>query len=293
MARIATRQYGVISLAQLVDLGLTRQAVAARARDGRLHRVHRGVYAVGHRHLTRNGRWLAAVLAAGPTAALSHRHALALWELRPHPAGAIDITVVSRGRRHRAGIRFHCVRSLAPDDRTIRDGIPVTSVARALLDYASTASAQQLRTVIEAAERLELLDGRAIQDILDRSPGRATRRLRAALAEITDAVPWTRSELEREFLTLVREAGLPEPQVNVSVLGDDADFFWPHARLVVEADSWGFHRTRARFEEDRRRDTRRQLHGLRAIRITQRRIHTERIRVQAELRALIERTDLL
>jgi predicted transcriptional regulator of viral defense system len=293
VAEIASRQYGVISVAQLVDLGLTRQAVAARARDGRLHRLHRGVYAVGHRHLTTEGRWLAAVLASGPSAVLSHRHALALWQLRPHPSGPIDITVLSRGRRRRAGIRFHCVRVLAPQDVTVVNAIPVTSVPRTLLDYARTATTHQLRTALEAAERLELFDGGAIHALLDRSPGKATTKIRTVLAEMTGTIPWSRSELERQFLELIREAGLPEPQVNMSVTGAAADFYWPAQRLVVEADSWGFHRTRAQFEEDRRRDAQRTLDGLRTIRLTQRRMQQERTRVQAGLRALLEHQNLL
>jgi very-short-patch-repair endonuclease len=274
-------------------LGFTKREIYRRVQAGHLHRIGRGVYAVGHRRLTTRARWLAAVLACGPTAALSNRFALALRGLRPTPPGPIEVTVVGSGRRSPPGIRLHRARTRSPQDVITVDAIPVTSLPRTLIDYAQSASPAQLRTVLEAAERFELLDDRAIQETLDRSPGRATKRLRAALAEITDTVPWTRSELEREFLTLVREAGLPEPQVNVSVLGDDADFFWPHAGLVVETDSWGFHRTRARFEEDRRRDTRRQLHGLRAIRLTQRRIQSDRAAVQADLRAFLTDPDLL
>lgn len=294
LAVLATRQHGVVSLAQLTELGLTRQAVALRAKAGRLHRVHRGVYAVGHRDLTIKSRWMAAVLACGPGAVLSHRAALALWELRPRPNGPIDVTSPGFGsHRRKPGIRLHGTRLLPPADVTVVDSIPVTSVARAFLDYARTANSQQIRTAVEAAERLELFDGRAMTELLDRSPGKATTKLRAVLTEMTDTVPWSRSELERHFLELVREAGLPEPQVNMNVLGDDADFYWPAQRLIVETDSWGFHRSRAQFEEDRRRDTQRALYGLTTIRITQRRIRTERPRVQAELAALLDHPDLL
>ena len=277
----------MVSLAQLRELGLSSSVVHNRTKAGRLHRIHRGVYAVGHRNLPTKARWLAAVLACGPEAVLSHRAALALWELRPAPSRPYDVTVVARGRSGPAGVRVHCVRALEAFDRAVFDGIPVTSVARAMLDYSAIATPNELRTALEAAERLERLDGRAIAELIERSPGRATTRLRDALAAMTGAVPWTRSELEREILALVREAGLPEPQCNVTVLGTEVDFFWPGQGLVVEADSWGFHRTRARFEEDRRRDMQRQLHGLRAIRITQRRIEGERARVQAELQKLL------
>jgi predicted transcriptional regulator of viral defense system len=293
VAAIATRQHGVVSVAQLKALGLTRQAIAFRAKTGRLHRLHRGVYAVGHRNLTTKGRWMGAVLSCGPSAVLSHRAALALWELRPKPSAPYDVTILAVGGRRKPGVRVHSTRALPPTDVTTVDAIPVTAVPRTLLDYAKTANAQQIRTAIEAAERLELFDGRAMTDLLDRSPGRATTKIRAVLADMTDTVPWSRSELERYFLELIREAGLPEPQVNMKVLGEDADFYWPTKRVIVETDSWGFHRSRTQFEEDRRRDTQRALQGLQSIRLTQRRMQTERARVQADLRALLDDSDLL
>jgi predicted transcriptional regulator of viral defense system len=145
LARLAARQHGVVSLDQLRDLGLTRDAVSWRAQSGHLHRIRRGVYAVGHRRLTQRARWLAAVLACGPSAVLSHRAALALWALRPAPAGPIDVTAVARGRRPGEGIRLHCVRSLDPVDRLTIDAIPVTTVTRTLLDYAEVAKRQEPR----------------------------------------------------------------------------------------------------------------------------------------------------
>jgi very-short-patch-repair endonuclease/predicted transcriptional regulator of viral defense system len=289
LARLATRQHGVVSLWQLRALGLCASTVRHRVAAGRLHRVHVGVYVVGYRRLSPRGRWLAAVLACGPGAVLSHLAALALWELRPHPPGPLDVTVVARGRRGPAGIRVHCVRALDPRDHLVRDAIPVTTVARALLDYAGASSAQQLRTALEAADRRDLLDTREIQACIARSPGRATRALTDALAALTGAAPWTRSELERAFLALIRAAGLPEPQANVLVAGHQVDFFWPAAGLVVEVDGYAFHRGRRSFESDRRRDTDMALAGLRTIRLTQRRIAREPERVQAELRVLLAR----
>ena len=277
----------MVALRQFVEVGFTRQAIAKRAAAGRLRRRYRAVYVVGHHRLTAKGEWLAAVLAAGLTAVLSGRAALALYKVLPIPSGPVDVTVVTTGRRSPPGIRLHCVRALHPDDVTVVDGIPVTSVHRALLDYAATASLQQIRTALEAAERLELLDGRAMHALLDRSPGRATTKLRRALSELEGPAPWTQSELERRFLELVREAGLPEPQVNTSETAGPADFYWPSQRLIVEVDGWQWHRTRAQFEEDRRRDTQRALNGIRTIRLTQRRIAHERARVQHELTTLL------
>ncbi len=276
IAALAARQHGVVSIAQLLALGLSHKAVWDWVQAGHLHRLYRGVYAVGHRRLTPHGRWMAAVLACGPGAALSHRAALALWQLRSHSSGPIDVTVAARGRTGFAGIRVHCARTFDPTDRAIIDAIPVTTVARALLDYAETASASDLRHAVEAAERRELLDARQVADVLARSPGRhGVKALRAAITAHTGEAPWTRSELERRVLTLVRAAGLPEPQCNVFLYGELVDFYWPQFRLVLEADSWGFHRTRAQFEKDRRRDALFLTKNIRVLRITQRRIENE------------------
>lgn len=288
---MAARQHGVVSWPQLAALGLSRNAVHQRAKAGRLHRVHRGVYAVGHARLTLRGRWMAAVLACGPQAVLSHRSALALHDLRPVPAGPIDVTVPARGRKGPPGLRLHCVRALDPRDRTRKDAIPVTTVARALLDYADTARPQQLRLALEAAERRDALDGRALAALLHRSPGRrGLKALSAALRELGDEAPWTRSELENHVLALVRHYGLPEPQCNVVVDGFTVDAYWPEANLVLEADSWHFHKTRAQFEEDRRRDAELQARGKRAIRVTQRRLTREGAAVATLILGLLERS---
>jgi very-short-patch-repair endonuclease len=276
-----------VALRQLRALGLSDKNVHDRARAGHLHRRYRGVYAVGHRRLTRKGRWMAAVLACGPTAVLSHGPALVLWQLASHSAGPIDVTAVARGRTSPDGVRLHCVRALDPADRTTIDAIPVTTVARALLDYAETTSASNLRHALEAAERRELLDARQIADVLERSPGRrGSRPLRQAITQHTGEAPWTRSRLEREVLTLVRAAGLPEPHCNVMLHGELVDFYWPRYKLVLEADSWDFHRTRAQFEKDRRRDAILQVAGIRVLRVTQSRIEREPERVAAEIWAL-------
>jgi very-short-patch-repair endonuclease/predicted transcriptional regulator of viral defense system len=292
LARLAHRQHGVVSLRQLDDLGFSRTAVRRRVEVGRLHRLHRGVFAVGHRRLTLRARWLAAVLACGPAAVLSHGAALALWDLRPQPAGAIDVTVVARGRRGLPGVRLHCVRALNPDDRLTREAIPVTTVARTLLDYAEIAPADQLRTALDAADRRELLDTRELEHLLDRSPGRrGAQALTRALTQLTGPAPWTRSEFERQFLALVRAAGLPEPQCNVVVAGVEVDFFWPAARVAVETDGYGFHGGRSQFETDRARDARLAVAGIRTVRLTQRRLHNDRREVEAQLHQLLQ--DLL
>ncbi len=255
VAALATRQHGVVATWQLQRLGYSYRQVAGRAAGGRLHRIHRGVYAVGHRRLSSKGRWLAAVLAYGTEAVLSHGPGVALFGLRPRPAGDIDVTVPGRSRHGRKGIRIHSVRALADADRTVVDGIPVTSLARTLLDYADVARHQRLRLALEAADRLELLDIRVIDELLARSGGHHGQApLKAALAELSGSAPWTRSELERRFLALVRNACLPEPHANSIVAGLLVDFHWPRHRLVVEVDSYQYHRSRQAFETDRERD---------------------------------------
>jgi len=221
---------------------------------------------------------MAAVLACGPDAVLSHRAAIALWELRPTPSAKapIDVTVPGRTRKGREGIRVHNVRKLHDDDRARVDGIPVTSVHRTLLDYAEAAGCQQLRLAIEAAERRDLLDGRRLKQLYARSRGRrGLEPLTEATAELRGPAPWTQSELERAFLALIRDAAVPEPQANVLVQGYLVDFWWPAERVVVELDGFHWHKTRRSFEEDRRKDARLQVAGIRPLRLTERRLRSE------------------
>ena len=273
MAELASLQHGVVARWQLLQLGLTADMIQDRITAGHLHRIYRGVYAVGHRRLTLKGRWMAAVLACGPDAVLSHRAAAALWDLRPVPSGPLDVTAPGRRRRGHAGIRVHSVRTLHDDDRATVDGIPVTAVHRTLLDFAEQARQQQLRHAVEAAMRMDLLDGRKLDELLARSRGRhGLAPLKAVIADIRGPAPWTQSELERAFLSAIREAGLPEPQANVIVEGYLVDFWWPEARLVVEVDGYGFHKGRRQFDEDRVRDAKLQLADCRVLRVTQPRL---------------------
>ncbi|MGI8804730.1 MAG: type IV toxin-antitoxin system AbiEi family antitoxin domain-containing protein [Thermoleophilaceae bacterium] len=254
LAELATCQRGVIAYRQLASLGFAAGAIQRRVRAGRLKPLHKGVYAVGHRSLTLHGHWMAAVLACGPGAMLSHRDAAELWGLRESAAAAIDVTAIGRSRHSQPGIRVHRPRSLHPEDRTIRDGIPVTSLARTLLDLAEVLNPRQLDHAVEEAERRRLLDLRAIERLLRRSRGhRGVRPLRKALAGQLPGLG-ARSELERRFVDLCRDGGLPLPALNTSVERFTVDALWPKERLVVELDSYAFHRTRKAFEGDRERD---------------------------------------
>ena len=209
VAELAARQWGVISSGQLRALGVEAREVGHRVSVGRLHRLHRGVYAVGHERLGREGRYLAAVLACGKRAVLSHRSAAAWWDLLQTAQTQVDVTS-PHGRHAIAGVRRHQARSLAAQDTTAYRGIPITSIARTLLDLAATVRPDRLERALAQAQRLQLYDHAAIADVLSRSNG---HRGRAALTRAAAQEPkLTRSELEVMFLRLVRRAGLPEPE---------------------------------------------------------------------------------
>ncbi len=277
----------MVALWQLRVLGYPPSAVNRAVARGQLHRIHRGVYAVGHRRLTARGRRMAAVLACGAGAVLSHRSAAALWDLGSPPAGPIEVTG-GRTRRRVPGVRFHAARNLSAEDVTVHDGIPVTAVERTLLDLAEVLGPQRLRRALEAAERTERLDWRALQATLERHSGaRGIRALRAAMSELRGSAPWTQSELENAFLALIRDAGLPEPHCNVLVQGELVDCFWPARPLVVELDGFRFHRTRRSFEADRRRDVKLQLAGIPVLRFTHARIEQEPRQVLREVAGML------
>ncbi|MBA2256229.1 MAG: type IV toxin-antitoxin system AbiEi family antitoxin domain-containing protein [Thermoleophilaceae bacterium] len=287
-AALANRQHGVIAHHQLERLGLGRGAVRRAVEAGRLHPVHKGVYAAGRAELTLRGRWMAAVLACGPGAILSHRDAAHLWGLRESRAATIDVTAVGRSRHKRRGLRVHRPRSLHPDDRTIRDGIPVTTLSRTLLDLAEVLNARQLERAVEDTERLRLFDLRAVDRLLARSHGRrGVRPLREMLAPHRLPALEARSELERRFVDLCRDACLPLPALNVSVEGHEVDAFWPSERLIVELDGFAFHRTRKAFEQDRVRDAALQLANYRVLRVTYRRLEAEPATVAETVRSLL------
>jgi Transcriptional regulator, AbiEi antitoxin/Protein of unknown function (DUF559) len=268
IAALAHRQNGVVARRQLIALGYTAREIQRRLEAGRLHIVHRGVYAVGHRRLTVRGRWMAAVLACGPGAVLSHRDAAALHGLRrAGTVKAVHVTTTTRSKL-RPGIVVHNVRHLDPKDCTKVDGIPVTSVHRTLLDYAETARPHELRWAFEAYDRADLLDMGKLDEVIARNRGRHGIRPLTALISTYRGAPDTRSRNERCFLALIGAAGLPEPSVNVAVVGIVVDFFWPQHRLVVEVDSYLFHHTPADRAADRRKERTLRAAGCEVKRVT-------------------------
>jgi very-short-patch-repair endonuclease len=283
IAELATRQHGVVARRQLLALGIGDGAIDGRRAKGWFHPLHRGVYAVGHTAIGRHGHWMAAVLAGGPGAALSHSSGGALLEMAEEQPGTIHVTIPRSGRS-RPGIRFHASR-LPPDERGAVDGIPVTSPARTILDLAATAGRAAAEQALLAAEARHPRARDELTALLARRPGRAGARAARALIEKPRA--FTRSELERRFLALVRAAGLPEPEVNARVGGFEVDCVWPPERVAVELDGHAFHASRAAYEGDRARDRALQAAGWRVVRITWRQLAEEPHALIADLRALL------
>jgi very-short-patch-repair endonuclease len=270
IADLATRQHGVISTIQLRDLGLDKHWVRRRMANGLLHRLYPGVYSVGVTTVSLRGRYLAGVFACGPGAALSHRSAADVWGLRPN-ATRVEVTVRQK-RPGAPGITAHRTRLLDPLDFTIRDGIPVTSVARTLLDLSAVVRPADLEVAVDRAERLRIFDLTAVIDVLERARGRkgATllRRVVAAYEASTQ-----KSELERCFRTLLSGApDLPRARFNALVDGEtgthEVDAHWPDQRLVVQLDGFEFHRTRRDFERDAESDADLEVAGWRVMRLT-------------------------
>jgi very-short-patch-repair endonuclease len=266
IAALAAAQHGVVARRQLLQLGLSNELVDHRIRGERLHRLHQGVFALGHPVLTIEGRWMAAVLAGGAGAVLSHAMAAAAWGLRPIGAGAIHITVPGHaGRKRRAGFRIHRSTTLEPRDRTTHRGIPITAAARTILDLATILKGRPLEQALDRAEQLRLVD---FAD-LGPQPGRpGSPSLQATLSRFTAGAFVTRSEMEERFLALCDDHGLPRPNVNTRIEGEEVDFVWRDARLIVEVDGYAYHRSPSAFEADRERDVILVLAGWQVLRFT-------------------------
>jgi very-short-patch-repair endonuclease len=271
IAELADRDHGIVDVRGLYSVGATQRQIGRRLMSKRLVPLHRGVYAYGHRRLTNEGWWLAAVRAIGPGAILSHTHGAALLGLRPPLLGRINVTVQSTGRRQRRGIRVHNTQRLPADHVTVVDRIPVTTVARTLADLAGTLDTPALMRAIEAAERRRVLD---VPSVLAVSAGRpGAQRLRRLLARET---PHTRSDFEAALVALCDDYAIPRPLTNTEVHGYEVDAYWPGRNLVVELDSWEFHGTRGAFERDRERDADLHAYGITTLRFTYAQVTTRR-----------------
>lgn len=290
IAAIAERQGGVVARVQLLALGLGAAAIDRRVLGGRLYPMHRGAYLVGHRVVGVVGRHWAAVLACGDGAVLSHASAADAWEIRTSAAGTIHVTVGPGGRRKRSGIRVHRNGPLPADEVTERVGLPITTPARTLLDLAAgSIRGRPLANATDRAERLRLLDFADVHRLLARYPRRpGTPSLKAVLARYS-AVD-TRSELEELVLELCDAHGLPRPQVNCVIEGKVRDFYWPRTGLVVEADSYSWHRSPSSLNDDRERDVELTLAGYRTLRFTWEQVTRRRSYVVRAIRRALATT---
>jgi predicted transcriptional regulator of viral defense system len=267
IAALAERQGGIVEHGQLRALGLSGSAIGRRVEAGRLHRRYRGVYSVGHRRTGIDGAWWAAVLAYAPDGVLSHASAAAAFEILR--SQALHVTVTRNGRKRRAGIVFHQRRVLPDDEVTDLRGLPITTPARTLIDLAAGGmKGRRLEAAVDRAEQRRLLDFADLRELLARYPGRpGAPSLKALLASYSGPLD-TRSVLEELVIELCDAQGLPRPLVNCVIEGKARDFCWPSWRLVVEADSYAWHRSPSALDDDRDRDVELFLAGWRVLRFT-------------------------
>ena len=290
LAELAGNQHGVVARWQLGKHGIGRGVVEARLSRGALHRLHQGVYAVGHRALTVESRWVAAVLACGPEALLSHRSAAQLWGLLSRSSLAPEVT---RPRKSRPRVRIATHTSAVPvDERGEVDGIPVTSMPRTLFDLAAVASRRQLERAMSEAEVLGLTDRLSLPDLLERYPRRRGSALLRRLLEDGEMLRGvTRSELEERFVSFVDERGLPRPRLNADIAVGGrffcADCLWATQRLIGELDGRASHGTRRAFERDRERDRLLLADGWRVVHVTWLQLRDEPAALAADLRRIL------
>jgi predicted transcriptional regulator of viral defense system/very-short-patch-repair endonuclease len=290
MADLADVQHGVVSRDQLLELGFSREAVDVRREAGRLHRLRRGVYAVGHRVVSREARWMAAVLACAEGAALSHRSAAALWGIRGPSSRAIEVTTGSKSRSH-AGVHRHYA-VLPVDEITEHEGIPVTTVPRTIFDLAAVERPEAVESALRQAEFRQLHDRLSLRDLLDRYPRRrGARAVRLALARTEESTGQVASPLEERFLTFLDQYRLPRPQFNawLEVGGRRyrVDCLWRAARQIVELDGWEGHGTRTAFRDDRGRDRRLRVAGYGVTRLVWSELEDEPAAIARDLRILL------
>ena len=288
--KLVNEQHGVISREQLLRAGLSPKAIRHRLRTGRLHSIHRGVFAAGRPQITDEGRWLAAVLAGGPGAALSFGSAASLWRIERENTGT-EISVPRVRRVRIPGITIHRPSHFHPAEVCVCKNIAVTDPVRTLVDLAATVPARRVERAVNEADRLDLVSPERLRASLLSEP--ATRGV-TALREILDIETFrlTDSELEQRFLALVAKAGLPLPVTGARLNGFKVDFHWPELGLVVETDGLRYHRTASQQARDRRRDHANAKAGLETLRFTNRQIRYEAIEVEETLRSVAERLRL-
>jgi predicted transcriptional regulator of viral defense system len=262
IAALADAQHGVVSRSQLLNAGLTAREIDRRLEARRLRPIHRGVYAVGHRALRAEGRWMAATLAVGGV--LSHASAADAWDLRQSNAAVIDVTVRGDGgRERRKGLRVHRSTTLGAREITTNRGIPITTPARTIIDLAHRLRPRELEHVVDLADQRGLVD---FDDLRPAHPA----AFKALLRDYDP--PKTRSEQERRFLALCDDHDIELPESNAIVEGVEVDFLWRDRRLIVEVDGYRYHRSPHRFESDREKDVHLTTRGWHVLRFTWRQV---------------------
>jgi very-short-patch-repair endonuclease len=291
IANLAEVQHGVVSRDQLLELGLEPGAIGRRSRAGRLHPLHRGVYAVGHRVLSRNAHWMAAVLSCGPGAVLSHWSAAALWGIRDHYGGPIHVSSPSKTKSRGVIHRHHAL--LPADEVTTEAEIPVTTVPRTTFDLAATSNDPHLvENLLRQSEYRRLYDPLSLWHLLERYPGhRGSRATRTALADLGEGSGQADGTMEECFLAFLDAHRLLRPNLNVwlEVNGHryKVDCLWPAQRQIVELDSWQAHGTHSAFHADRSRNRRLEAAGYRVTLVTWHHLEHEASELAADLRALL------
>jgi very-short-patch-repair endonuclease len=284
IAAIAARQRGRVARQQLICAGIASSTVDRLLKSGFLHRLHQGVYAVGHLAPVELGRETAALLAARPGAVLSHLTAASLWNLRPQRSdGPVELTVWSVPTGRRAGIVVHRTSHLPSQDVRIFCGLPITSPARALADIAASLTTRELERALDEGLVRRIVRLGEVAEVVERLPNRPGMRALRNLLDHRRTTTLTRSQAEERFLELVRAAQLPVPEVNVPLHGFTVDFLWREQGVVVEVDGYRFHSTRSAFERDHRKTAVLGAAGLEVQRITWDQMDEESFAIVARL----------
>lgn len=286
MERLARGQYGVVGRGKLLQLGMGRRGIVRRLEQRRLHVVHRGVYVVGVRRISRRGRWMAAVLACGEGAMLSHGSAARLWQLMPPATERVDVTQSGR-RARRDGIVAHRA-EIPEDERAVVDAIPVTSPFRTVFDLAAVLTLRELERIWHEAEVRGLRDRVSLPMLLERYPGRRGARNLRSLLEDLEPVGFTRNDFEEAFRVLIADRGFRRPRMNadLALRGRifQVDALWDEERVTIELDSRSVHGTKKKFESDRLRDRILVAEGYRTVHVTWRQLRDEPEEIVADLR---------
>ena len=286
VAEIAGGQHGTIHSEQLLAAGISHAAASGRAKRGTLHRIHRGVYRVGHSTPSLLSDLTAAILATGPFSAISHLAAGHLWRMIEVRPSIIDVSNAGK-RRSRPGLQVHRLPTLGRPDLRARDGLPLTSPTLTVLDIAASAGRRQAERALDEGRYLKLITGRDLERLRERHPRRAGWGVLGAILSDERGPDYSRKEAERLLLALIRSAGLPEPRRNFLLHGYRLDVCWPELGLVVEIDGYASHGRRSSFERDRQRDADLTAAGITVVRFTWRQITSRRAWVAARLGAAI------